>query len=349
MKTKVSSTLWIYFAGTVFTIMLASGAIMAVIAGILLNNGYLDNFEGRPIFVIIILLIISSIIGMIISISVGKKIIAPITRLSNASQEVAKGNFDVTLQETHLVKEIRDMSGNFNLMVKELGSIETLRNDFVVNVSHEFKTPLAVIEGYATLLQDKSLSEAEHDEYIKMIIDSTRQLGTLSGNILKISKLENREIIVDQASFRLDEQIRQVMLILEPEWSKKELSINVELPKVIFHGNKELLMQVWMNLLGNAIKFTEEHGDIGVTLTEKSSYVVAEIYDTGIGMTQDVKNHIFEKFYQGDKSRSSGGNGLGLALTKRIVDLSGGSIHVESEPGNGSVFTVKLPKRAIEN
>jgi signal transduction histidine kinase len=341
---ETPSKYWLYFAAIVFAIMSAAAFTMLTAAVILYNTGFLSGFEGTSISPILIMLILSILIGTTISIFVGRKILDPIAQFSNASMEVAKGNFDVKLPENQRIKEIRDVSHNFNLMVQELGSIETLRKDFMVNVSHEFKTPIAAIEGYAMLLQDKDLSEVEHDEYIKMIIDSSRRLSALSRNILKLSKLENQEMVVDKTVYSLDEQLRQALLTLEPEWTKKEIELEIDLPKVKFLGNKDLLMQVWINLLDNAIKFSREHGTIGVRLSEEKSRIIIEISDSGIGMTENIKNHIFEKFYQGNSARSSGGNGLGLSLVKRIIDLCSGEINVISEPQMGSTFIVALPK-----
>lgn len=337
MKNRISTKILLYFTGIVFATVFVTTVLVTFIAIFYLN-------DLNPISFSVILLMISIMIGTIISIIVGRKILTPITQLIEAYREVAKGNFAVKLPEENRNGEVKKVFHNFNLMVKELSSIETLRNDFVVNVSHEFKTPIAAIEGYATLLQDKGISAAEHEEYTKMIILSAKQLGALSGNVLNLSKLENQELVVDKGNFRLDEQIRQALLIFEKEWTEKDLALSIELPKVMFYGNQDLLMQVWMNLFGNAIKFSHEQGELEVTLTEEPENIVVTISDTGIGMTENIQRHIFEKFYQGDTSRSSDGNGLGLPLVKRIITLNGGSIHVKSEVGVGSVFTVKLPK-----
>ncbi|OAB48032.1 HAMP domain-containing sensor histidine kinase [Paenibacillus antarcticus] len=336
-------SLWWSLVSLVFVSMLASSLLMALLALIYFRYGNF-NIHGRiPFPPILIIMLISLITGYIITLYVGKKILSPITDFSNAAKEIANGNFDIHLNESHRVSEISEVAHHFNIMVQELQSIETLRNDFVVNVSHEFKTPIAAIEGYATLLQDKTITKEEHDEYTGMIVSSARQLSTLSGNILKISKLENQEVISDKAAYRLDEQVRQALLLLEPIWSPKELTLNIELAKRVYHGNEELMMQVWLNLLGNAIKFTPEGGEISVSLTSNEHCITVTISDTGIGMTKSVKKHIFEKFYQGDHARSREGNGLGLPLVSRIINLCGGTIDVRSALGEGSTFTVKLP------
>jgi len=336
-------SLWWSFVSLVFASILASSFLMALLAFIYLRYGNL-YIHGRNHFApILFIMVFSLVTGNIITMYVGKKILSPITDFSNAAKEIAKGNFDIDLNESHRVREISEVAHHFNIMVQELRSIETLRNDFVVNVSHEFKTPIAAIEGYATLLQDKDITKEEHDEYTGMIVDSARQLSTLSGNILKISKLENQEVITDKGEYRLDEQIRQALLLLESIWTPKQLSLNIELEKCVYYGNEELMMQVWLNLLGNAIKFTPEGGEISVSLTSKDHCIDVIISDTGIGMTKSVRKHIFEKFYQGDHARYAEGNGLGLPLVSRIINLCGGKVEVISELGEGSTFTVKLP------
>lgn len=335
--------LWWYFVSMVFIIILSFVFIMAVLALLYFRVGNNTWEHGNPFPPILTMMLFSLVIGTTISIMVGRKILAPITDFSKAAKEIAGGNFDIYLNESHRVNEISEVAHHFNLMVQELRSIETLRNDFVVNVSHEFKTPIAAIEGYAMLLQEENLSKEEHDEYTGMILESSRQLSNLSGNILKISKLENQEMLTEQTEYSLDEQLRQSLLLLEPFWAPKQISLNLELEEQRYYGNAELMMQVWLNVLGNAIKFTPEGGEISVSIQADSSWISVIISDTGIGMTPKVRKHIFEKFYQGDPARAAGGNGLGLPLAARIISLSKGSIEVRSAPGQGSAFTIKLP------
>lgn len=306
---------------------------------------YFNNMRlfGEPLSSLIIFVLISIVTGTTITFFVGKRILTPLSEITAAAKEVAKGDFSVRVDEEQKVQELGETIRTFNMMVHELSGIETLRNDFIVNVSHEFKTPIAAIEGYATLLREKNLSPKEYDEYTLMIIQSARQLSTLSGNILRISKLENQGFIADKCDFRLDEQIRQAILQLEPEWSKKEINLNIDLQKVTFHGNKELVMQVWSNLIGNAVKFSHQNGNITVSLISADGFVQVIVSDDGIGMSEEIKKHIFEKFYQGDSARSGIGNGLGLALAKRIIELCGGEIDVNSTDGNGTAFMVRLP------
>jgi signal transduction histidine kinase len=341
---KKRYSLWYHFVLYVFAIMLSASLIISAIVFVS-HHFEVISFPGKnnPFIPIYMLLFISVMVGTFISTLVGRKILKPITNLSKATQAVAKGDFGIKLDETHRIKEIREMAINFNKMVQELGSIETFRNDFVVTVLHEFKTPLASIAGYATILQSKNLTEEEKDEYTRMIIESTRQLSTLSGNILKISKLENQEIVVEKSNFQLDEQIRQALLLLETNWSSKNLKLELNLKSITYYGNEELLIQVWLNLFSNAIKFTPQNGMIMTTLIRSDDWITVVISDNGIGMTGDVQKHIFEKFYQADKTRYSEGTGLGLTLVKRIIDLCGGKIEVQSVYGQGTTFIIQLP------
>lgn len=343
MKQKRFPSLWVIFAVITFFVLLFTAFIIACIAITLFRLGFLAEYTETPLIPISFLLILSVIFGMVLFLFVGRIILQPIKQFSEASKEVAKGNFTIKLQENSKIKEVQDMAYSFNLMVQELSGIETLRTDFVTNVSHEFKTPLAAIEGYATLLQDKDMTDAERDEYAKMIIDSSRQLSTLTENILNLSRLENQEVVLDRKAFRLDEQIREAILLLENRWSEKNIELMVDLAKTSYIGNKNLLRQVWVNLFDNAVKFTPENGCIQIRLFRGENGITVTIADSGRGIEPAQLTHIFDKFYQADKARKETGNGLGLALVKRIVDLCGGEVKVSSQMGQGSGFTVTLP------
>ncbi|OAV40974.1 sensor histidine kinase [Clostridium saccharobutylicum] len=342
MNNKHSLKLILLFSFIIFLIMLISGVISAAIA-IFFHLSLFKPRDGIIIWPIINLYLVSVILGTIISAIIGKRILTPLVRFSEALMEVSKGNFDIKLDgNKYGVEEIEIMTRNFNVMVNELNNIETFRNDFISNVSHEFKTPLASIEGYSMLLQDKNLTEKEKEEYTHKILNNTKRLSNLVRIILQISRLENQELILEKRKFKLDEQLRQTLLLLESKWTSKNIDLNLDLDSITFCGNEELLMQVWQNLLDNAIKFTQNNGTITCTLKQSTDCITTIISDTGIGMSNDTKKHLFDKFYQGDKSHSSEGNGLGLALVKRIIDLCNGTIEVQSEEGKGSTFIVKL-------
>ncbi|NBJ97216.1 sensor histidine kinase [bacterium 1xD8-48] len=338
---KCPKRLSVMFSLLTFLTLTLTIIFSALLTLLLIRTGILVRQNRGIVFFVIAL--VSVLVGTIISNYAGRHPLTAIIAMSNAAQEVARGNFDVSLDENIKIKELRDMAHNFNLMTKELAGTEILRTDFVENVSHEFKTPLSAIEGYATLLQKKDLSEEKRQGYTKKILYNTRRLSTLTSNILLLSRLDNQEIGIKKESFCLDEQLREILLLLEDGWTEKKLELEIDLDAVDYYGNKDLLAHVWQNILSNAIKFSPEHGIIHILLRRENGSLITSITDNGIGMSEDIMRRVFEKFYQGDLSRSSQGNGLGLALAKRIVNLHGGDISVSSKEGKGTTFTVSLP------
>lgn len=308
------------------------------------NNVSMEGIHTRTMFLIIVPLGISILIATILSSIFLKKILSPVRALSKGTEEVAKGDFTVQLDIPNDY-EFGMLTKNFNRMVNELSSIETLRNDFISNVSHEIKTPLASIQGFAKLIQDSNLGEEEKREFTDIIINESGRLSKLVSNILKVSKLDNQDIVTEKVKFSLDEQIRCSILVMEPEWGDKNIELDIDLNEVYIVENEDLLQQVWFNLIGNAIKFTDEGGTIKVKLIELKDKIVVKISDNGIGMDRETQRHIFEKFYQGDKSHLSSGNGLGLSLVKRIIELCNGKISVQSELGIGTTFIVELKNK----
>jgi signal transduction histidine kinase len=232
-----------------------------------------------------------------------------------------------------------------NAMAAELSGTETLRTDFIANVSHELKTPLAVMGNYATMLQRPGITEEEKNEYAKAISEATRKLAQLITNILKLNKLENQQIFPQPKEFDLGEQLCECLLGFEDAWEAKNLEIETDIADdVRIRSDPELLSLVWNNLISNAVTFTPDGGKIGVMLKTEEHFVTVQVRDTGCGMTPEIGRHIFEKFYQGDVSHATQGNGLGLALVKRVVDILGGEIGVQSVYGQGSAFTVKFKR-----
>ena len=246
------------------------------------------------------------------------------------------------------IAEVGESYQSFNVMTKELRATEVLQMDFVSNVSHEFKTPINAIEGYTMLLQGEELSQ-EQEGYVEKILFNTKRLSGLVGNILLLSKLENQNIPMKKTKYRLDEQIRQAFLSLESKWTEKEIGFQVELEEVKYTGNEGLLMHIWMNLLDNAIKFSPAKGTITMFLKQEKNSVKFIVEDEGPGIEEDVKTRIFDKFYQVDGSHKAEGNGLGLALVKRIVDSAGGTIKAENREYGGCRFVVELPIQTNEN
>lgn len=274
-----------------------------------------------------------------------KWILAPITKLSQAMNQVAKGDFTVRLKEESVVTEIEDAYRSFNIMASELSATETLQSDFVSNVSHEFKTPINAIEGYTTLLQGNPDCCEEEFQYAEKILVNTKRLSDLVSNILLLSKIENQAIPPKQEAFALDEQLRQAVVSLERKWNEKDIELEAELDAVSYVGNEALLFRVWVNLLDNAIKFTPCQGNILVGLKASEQNVLVSIKDSGCGIGEGEMKRIFERFYQADTSHRDEGNGLGLALVNRIVALHDGHIDVENCPEGGCRFTVVLPVR----
>lgn len=282
-------------------------------------------------------------LGTLMAVLAGKRFLRPVRELSKATEAVSQGNFSVRVSVPRNI-EMRKLVENFNHMTRDLGSIETLQREFVNNVSHEFKTPLASISGFARLLGSETLDEGQRREYAAIIAEESDRLSSLAVTILKLTRLDNVTVPPEVTEFALDEQIRQTIVLLAGEWGAKDIDMVVELAPAQINNSAELLREVWMNLLTNAIKFTPEGGRVFVRLEDSLDKLVVEVEDTGCGMTEEVRRRVFERFYQGDSSHSLGGNGLGLALVKRILELCGGSVEVESIPGEGALFRVILPR-----
>lgn len=343
MSDKKPTKLWLYFAGLIFATVFIVFTLIST-TWILFYKLGLSDIDPSGIRAPLFLFLSGSLqLGGVIAIFVGKRIILPIQNIGKAFDALSHGDFTVKVSEDEKLEEIRDIARRFNAMTHDLAHIETLRTDFVANVSHEFKTPLAAIEGYATLLQNPSLSQEKQALYVGKILESSQKLSTLSSDILMLSKLENQEIVIGTTEFRLDEQLRRCILQLEAKWSAKEIEFDMDLPKQMYTGNEALLERVWSNILDNAVKYSPQQGSIHIRIDKESSSLSIRIADEGDGMSEEVQKHIFEKFYQGDSSRKSEGNGLGLSLVKRIVELCHGSITVQSTPHQGAAFTVSLP------
>ena len=291
---------------------------------------------------VIALVIISLLIGVFVTSLLSAQFFAPIRKLARAMEQVADGDFTVRLEDQSSSKEIMEVYSGFNLMAHELSATEILQTDFVSNVSHEFKTPINAIEGYATLLEGCDDLTAEQREYVEKIAFNTSRLSSLVGSILLLSKLENRQIPTGQSRYRLDEQIRQSIVALEPAWAAKDIEFDVELERVEYTGSEAMMRHVWDNLISNAVKFNPHGGLVRIRLEKKGRQIRFVIDDCGPGINEEARKRIFDKFYQADSSHKDEGNGLGLALVKRILIFEKGDITVENIPGGGCRFTVLL-------
>ena len=271
----------------------------------------------------------------------------PVKIITEATERIMQGDFSVRVAPMHGagMEGFNQIGMAINAMAAELAGTETLRTDFIANVSHELKTPLAVMGSYATMLQRPGITEEEKNEYAKAISEAARKLAQLITNILKLNKLENQQIFPQPKEFDLGEQLCESLLVFEDAWEAKNLEIETDIEDdVRIKSDPELLSLVWNNLISNAVKFTPDGGKIGVALKKEEHYVTVQVRDTGCGMKPEVGQHIFEKFYQGDTSHATQGNGLGLALVKRVVDILSGEIGVQSVYGQGSIFTVKFKR-----
>ena len=270
----------------------------------------------------------------------------PVKRITAAAAELMRGNFDVRIRAPRAF-DGNDAFGEivdcFNKMAGELASTETLRTDFIANVSHELKTPLAVIQNYATMLSSPALEEKKRLEYAKAITHATHRLSGLVSNILKLNKLENQQIILTPETFDLGEQLSLCLLDFEPTWEQKNIEIETDIKDgILVRADREMMTLVWNNLFSNAFKFTPEGGKVSASLHGEAGFAVVEITDTGCGISAEVGAHMFEKFYQGDTSHQTAGNGLGLTLVRRVVDITESEISVASELGRGTTFTVRI-------
>ena len=294
-------------------------------------------------------LLISILSGAAIAVGLSKIFVSPMMKLGDAMRKVAGGDFTVRLDCTSKIRDVREVYGSFNTMVKELGNTETLQTDFVSNVSHEFKTPINAIEGYASLLQDSQLTDEQKNAYIDKIIFNTRRLSDLVGNILLLSKVNNQTISLKASTFRLDEQVRQSILALESKWEKKEIEFDVDLDEIEYTGYENLLSHVWLNLIDNAVKFSPQNGQIRIRLKQLAGSVTFSIWDNGLPIPEADIGRIFNKFYQGDNSHASEGNGLGLALVRKRVAAAHGTINVTSSEDAGTEFVVALPNSSSDS
>lgn len=337
-------TLAVTLVAWVFLVMVLSITSAGLLAFLLNRAGWIDLNQPNSYRGIYVLIYISIFMGVVIAALLSRRSVKPIRDMMEATAKVAKGDFSAQATvKGSVVFELDELAVSFNKMVQELKGIETLRSDFVRNFSHEFKTPIVSISGFAKLLKQGNLSEEDKQDYLDRIIQESERLVELSTSILNLSKVENIEILSEKTSYRLDEQIRLAVLMLEPKWNAKSLQLDITLDDVTIHGNKNLLQQVWINLLDNAIKFTESGGKLKITLQRRGQQAIFRLEDNGRGMDEETMRRMFDKFYQGDSSRSMTGNGLGLTIVKRIIDLCEGTIEVDSELGVGSIFTVRLP------
>lgn len=328
------------FAIMVFSAFLGIGLIVA-----LSMVGIETGYRGAHLSFILNILLISTLVGTVIAAVLSKRVFKPLQDVIDGTRIIAKGNFNHRIKkDRHDDSEVSQLIDSFNYMTEELSSIELFRNDFINNFSHEFKTPIASIIGYAKELQRGDLSEKEKEEYLSIIISESERLSSLSSNILMLTKVENQKILTNQTTFQLDEQLRNCILTLQKSWEEKNIDWELDLDEITYVGDDDLLTQVWINLLSNAIKFSHQDGKISISCKKRNKdEIKVRISDEGVGMDDKTIEHAFDKFYQGDTSHATKGNGLGLALVKKILELFNGTINIRSRLGSGTIISVILP------
>lgn len=334
------------FSTIVFLILLITSVLIFLIGALLIRINVINiaRFSRQePMLPIFMLLIISVVVGTVVSFMISRYPLKPLRRVIDAINRLAAGDFSARLNLPG-PNSFSELANSFNRMAEELGSIEMLRADFVDNFSHEFKTPIVSIKGFAEELKHDDLTHEQREEYLDIIIHESSRLAQLATNVLNLSRVEKQTILTSRESFDLTEQIRRCVLLFENKWDQRRLNLNIELEEVTMKGDEELLSQVWLNLIDNAVKFTPEGGSVDIRLRKDEKNAVFSIYDDGYGISEEAQRHIFEKFYQGGEvARVAPGNGLGLSIARRVVALHGGDIRCKSEEGAGTEFTVELP------
>lgn len=329
------------FALVVFAIMLVTMGALFLVTLLLHHLGMfgMDGVQPRPLFIFVL---VSLIVGTVLAVIFSTYPLRPLREIMDATDKIAAGDYSVRLEPKGM-DEFRRLAVKFNHMAEELGSVEMLRSDFVNNFSHEFKTPIVSIRGFAKMLKWEELAQEEREDYLDIIIEESERLSELATNVLNLSKIEQQTILTDQKRFNVSEQIRLVIAMMDSKWTEKHIRFEVLCDEVYVTGNSELLQQVWINLLDNAIKFSPDGGKIAVQAERLDDRQVILICDQGEGISPEAAAHIFDKFYQGDPSHATKGNGLGLTLSKRIIDLHNGVLRIRQTGPTGTIFEVQLP------
>ncbi len=331
------------FSLIVFMILLVTSVIMSLLFILVERTGFITKIALHGIHIpILIFIVISLIIGTVVSFFMSRFPLKPIRRIIQATDTLAKGDFSTRLAIAN-PPELKALADSFNRMAQELGSIEVLRTDFINNFSHEFKTPIVSIKGFAEILKNDDITPTQRNEYLDIIISESTRLSALATHVLNLSKVENLTILTDQTRFNLTEQIRQCIVLLARQWEQKQQELSIELDEITYVGNRELLNQIWVNLIDNAVKFTPPKKRIAISLHADGDTVRFTIQNDGEGISPEAVRHVFDKFYQGEHSHTAEGNGLGLSVAQRVAQLHGGEITCQSAPGEGTAFVVRLP------
>ena len=331
------------FSLVVLLIFVITSLIMLGIALTLLHLGVVDRLGWRNAFpVLLALLPASAIVGTFVALAFGRFPLKPVQEIIDATNRLASGDFSARLKMKR-PPQFRVLRNSFNRMAEELSSIEMLRSDFINNFSHEFKTPIVSIKGFAELLKSENPPEPERTEYLEIIIRESSRLASMATNVLNLSRVENQAIVTNKKPLDLSEQLRRCVLMMQSAWENRNIEMDMELEEVTVNANEEMLSQIWLNLLDNAVKFSPVGGHVGVRLTREAGRAVVTIRDGGPGIPAGEAEHIFDQFYHLDTGGNTPGNGLGLTLARKIARLHGGDITCQNAPGGGAAFTVSLP------
>lgn len=346
---KARTSLTLALSVFVFVIIFTAIALTALGLWILTVSGVIDNGEGdfKLGEVIVFMLLISLVIGAIITFFSSRIPLKPINELINKMNRLAAGDFRTRLQFGETISShpaIKELTASFNTMAEELENTEMLRSDFINSFSHEFKTPIVSITGLAHLIESGDLTEEQRAQYARAIREESMRLSSMASNVLNLSRVENQTILTDLSRFNLSEQVRSAVLLLEEKWTEKNIDLQLDFDEYYIEANEESLKQVWINLIDNAVKFVPRCGTVELDVVDDGENLKVRVGNTGSEIPQDKQDKIFNKFYQADESHATQGNGIGLAIVKRIVDLHSGSITVESK-NSVTVFTVTLPKK----
>ena len=347
-KTKGRMTLTLLLSASVFLVTLITLVIIGLVLLLVDHLGFLGRWmEHASILSFFVIISITSLVGgTLLALFLGTFPLRSINRMTEGLHRLSSGDYKARIVPTKIlgsIAPIRDMIDSFNTTAEELEGTEVLRSDFINNFSHEFKTPIVSIAGFASLLKQGNLSPAEQKEYLDIIESESRRLAQMATNVLNLTKVENQAILTDVTTFNVSEQLRTCVLLLERKWEQKNLDMNLELEEHTITGSQELLKHVWVNLLDNAIKFSPEGQTVEISAKEEENTLAISISNTGSCIPKEQQEAIFRKFYQADRSHNTEGNGIGLAVVKRVVELHNGTIRVESEP-TYTKFLVTLPK-----
>lgn len=350
---KQRYSLTILFSIIVFIALFAAISLAMLAVYILVWTGVIGSIdeELKTSYVILLMAIISLVLGTVIIFFLSRIPLTPINKLINKMNRLAAGDFHVRIKFGKILSghsAFSELSDSFNTLAEELENTEMLRSDFINNFSHEFKTPIVSISGLAKTLKKGNLSEEQRKQYLDAIEEESMRLASMATNVLNLSKVENQTILTDLSEFNVSEQIRLCVLLFESKWTKKNIELVLDFDEYKITANEELLKQIWINLIDNAVKFVPRCGTVTISISEESGMLCISVANTGSEIPPEIREKIWNKFYQGDESHACEGNGIGLAIVKRIVELHGGEIILKSSD-SVTVFTVRLPKIVKEN